>query len=192
MAKVILFLLVFLVPSAQAAKDRKIKMVAAAGDTFFVESCDETEKCERIGRESGYRRAELDFWVNNYQRGTGSFLENSPLMLGALGAVGVVASVAFGLPLLVPMGIGVVTMAIFGYSFSQHPQVQAKMPNDVYAEFQARPEMVKQLKAYLTELDAGVPGKVGPRVIGGAFTPKVELTEPSSTSPPEAQSIPAN
>lgn len=150
-------------------------------DHFRFESCDAQKKCEPIGRDEGYTHKELEEWQKFRPNTVGDM---APLMAMVGGLALVVAAIALA-PITIALAAGAAFFAGFAYYFTQSPQVQAGMPNDVYNEFSADPELLPQFKSFLKEVDEGlVTSEKDPRVFSGKDKKMESVSVPISEREP--------
>lgn len=141
-----------------------LRIYQVGPDRFRFESCNAEKKCEAVGREEGYSKEELERWEKFRKNTAGDILP----MMAIVAAVSLLVGSLVFFPLTATVAVGAVLLTGFAYLFSQTPQVQAGMPNDVYKEFDADPTLVPQLKTFLREVDEGlVTTDANPRVFSG-------------------------
>jgi hypothetical protein len=178
----LLLALILLFTAAGAFGNQAVVRVKKAGENFRFELC-EKESCETLGRENGYTRAELEHWKKFRESSTGEIL---PLMALTAGLSVMIAGLVF-FPLTAMAAVGVIALGGFTYFFSKTPQVQARMPNDVYHEFQADPELLPALKNFLLEIDQGMPvADKYPRVLSGSVVKKSDRPQIGEQAPADA------
>lgn len=157
MAKLFLLLLPLFV---NAADRQIIKIYKMNNDRFRLEICE--KECKALGNQSGYSKGELEAW-KNFQKSSAK--EIVPMM-GAVAAICVIVSVGITLPLSVVIAGSIALISSSFYFFSQTNQVKIKMSNDVHHEFSIDPNLLQELKSFLSEIEQGaVITDKNPRII---------------------------
>lgn len=181
----LLAIILFFTGAAATTAGKPVVRVTKLGENFRFELC-EKDACETLGRENGYSRLELENW-KKFRESTAS--EIAP-MITLVAAVSLIVAGVTLFPLAAIVTAGAVVLGSFAYFFSQAPQVQARMPNDVYHEFQADPELLPALKKFLLEIDQGIPvADQNPRVLSGDVPKKSDTAPETEKSKPDSAVI---
>jgi hypothetical protein len=174
------WLLLFFALPCLSASQPLVRVHKLPSGNFRFELCE--AKCETLGREEGYTRAELEPWKKFRENHASDVLP----LIGLAAAVSlVIGSIAF-FPLTLVSAAGAAVLGGFAYFFYHAPQTQAHMPNDVYEQFQANPELLPELKKFLMEVDTGYSDlSHDPRVLSSRVESKTQpsVKDPSSGAP---------
>lgn len=146
--------------------DAKIR-VFSEKNRFHLHVCD--PKCQPFGNPSGYTREQLEDWKKFRQT---EWKDALPYF----GAVGGAAMIITFLGLAPAAGLAALAagvVALVSYGHSRNPQIQAGMTNEIYGEFSARPELIKELEKFLADVDKGESSMLySPRVLTSPQRPK--------------------
>lgn len=173
-------------PEKKSALKGTLRIYQVDKDHFRFESCDSEKKCESIGRDEGYTQKELEAWQK--------FRPNSALdiapMIALVTAIALLVGAIVFFPATIVAGIAAIAVSGLTYFFTQTPQVQAGMPNAVYKEFEADPDLLPQFKSFLKEMDEGlVTSESNPRIFSGkTVKAQPEVKQAPSISPTDTNS----
>jgi hypothetical protein len=170
----------------------QIRLVQKNG-RVFLELCEGIEKCNVLGSPNGYSPNQLRPWLSMQEPG---FREHLPLMLSISAGVLVILALPLA-PLGLTLGVGTSLFALFTWSWLNHPQVKAAMPNEViryWTRSDGSQSLRKQVESFLGELDRGIATEIrNPAIVSQVGVPAKDhpVTESEPSSSMNAIPIPA-